>query len=179
MKFSDFMAEHGQPIERQEVKPSPLTSNKDGIISELTQARDLLNKIVDASKRVIPKLHEVMRILPERNKDAINKLVYEIHDLKKETDHFFLTVIYAYHFKIDLYLNRFDVREADNIPDRFECLKAQTDKGINYYGELIEASELFLAQLEKVLNSFGVFLPAFSPNSVDTTDIEHKEAVNE
>jgi hypothetical protein len=179
MKFADFITEHGQPIERQEIKPSPLTSNKDGIISELTQARDLLNKVVDASKRVIPKLHEVMRILPEKNKDAINKLVYEIHDLKKETDHFFLTVIYAYHFKIDLYLNRFDVREADNIPDRFECLKAQTDKGINYYGELIEASELFLAQLEKVLNSFGVFLPAFCPNSADTADIEHREAVNE
>lgn len=162
-KFTDFMQEHGQVVIKPEFKLTPLTGNRDGIIEEMTIAKKLLTDIVEASHKVLKVLHQIQDLIPTRDKEAINKLVNEAIELKKPTEHPFIMIIFAYHFKIDIYLNRFEVREVDNIPDKFECLAAQTDKGLNYYGELIEASELFVKQLDKVLNTFGV-------------TAEHKEA---
>ena len=167
MKFVNFIKKYGTQIEKQHVFPATLTAQPDKIIEELKAGHKVLKDVVAASYEIIPKLHEIMKLIPERNKDEINKIIYSIAEPKRRTMHPFLCVIHAYHFKIDIYLNRFEVREVDNIPDKFECLTAQTDKAINYYGELIEASELFIEQIERVLNSFGVDVA------------EHKEAVNE
>lgn len=165
MKFLNFIKKHGTTIKKHNVFPAELMSDQDSIIRELESAKKLLTGVVKASREIIPVIHEIVGLIPSKDKEEINKRVYRLLELKKETEHPFVAVIFAYHFQIDLYLNRYEVREVDNIPDKFECLKAQTDKALNYYGELIEASELFLKQVEKVLESFGI--------------AEHKEAVNE
>lgn len=163
--FLDFIRDWGETIVKPPFTSKELSANKDRITSELLAGYRLLTDVVAASREVIELLHKIQDILPSRNKDEINALVTKVAQVKARTDHPFIQVIIAYHFKIDLYLNRYEVREIDNIPDRFKCLEAQTDKGLNYYGELIEASELFMEQIDKVLHSFGI--------------TEHKENNNE
>jgi hypothetical protein len=156
MKFLDFIKKHGKQIESLDVEKIELKSNKDMLIREMIEGYKLVLEIAKVSREIIPILHEINTFIPSRNKEEINSRVNKIIELKPRTQHFFLHVIYAYHFQIQLYLDRYTVREVDNIPDKFECLTAQTDKGINYYGELVEACELFALQLDKVLNSFGI-----------------------
>jgi len=156
MKFVDFIKEHGKSVPELLISKEDLKSDKDKIIEELKAGYKLLGEISEASREIIPILHEINDLIPSRNRKEINKRVNKIIALKPKTEHIFLHVIMAYHYKIQLYLDRFTVREVDNIPDKFECLTAQTDKGINYYGELVEACELFALQVDKVLNSFGI-----------------------
>ena len=155
-KFVDFIKEYGKSIPNLSISTVELTCNKEMIIKELVAGYKLVGDVVEASREIIPILHEINKLLPSRNRTEINKLVNKILILKPKTEHIFLQVIMAYHYQIQLYLDRFTVREVDNITDKFECLTAQTDKGINYYGELIEACELFAKQIDKVLNSFGI-----------------------
>ena len=155
-KFVDFIKDWGEQIVKPPFSPIPLGANKELIIEELTQGRILLKKIVKASYEILDILHTIDDLLPTRDREKINEQVNKVCEIKRITDHPFMAVIIAYHYKIELYLNRFEVREVDNIEDKFECLAAQTDKGLNYYGEVIEASELFITQLDKVLASFGV-----------------------
>jgi hypothetical protein len=156
MKFVDFIEERGSLIPKISIDRMGMKSDKDKIIQELKAGYKLLGEICEASREIIPILHEINELIPSRNRDEINKRVNKILLLKPKTEHIFLAVIMAYHYQIQLYLDRYTVREVDNIPDKFECLAAQTDKGINYYGELIEACELFALQVDKVLNSFGI-----------------------
>ena len=156
MRFADFIEQFGVPIPKLDIKPTELTANRDMIIEELKAGYRVLSEIVKASHEVLPFLHEIKELLPSKDRDKINAIVNKIQAIKPRTEHVFLHVIFAYHYQITLYLDRFEVREVDNIPDKFECLEAQTVKGINYYGELIEASDLFIAQIDKVLTSFGV-----------------------
>jgi hypothetical protein len=156
MKFVDFMKEHGKSIPELLISKVDLKSDKENIIKELKAGYKLLGDLCETSREIIPILHEINGLIPSRNRDEINKRVNQILKLKPKTEHIFLAVIMAYHYQIQLYLDRYTVREVDNIPDKFECLTAQTDKGINYYGELVEACELFALQVDKVLNSFGI-----------------------
>ncbi|MDD4479643.1 MAG: hypothetical protein PHD64_11410, partial [Mesotoga sp.] len=156
MKFLDFVEKHGTSIPKADVEKIELKANKEVIIREMVEGYKLVMGIAEASREIIPLLHDINKILPERNKEKTNELVNKVHAIMPRTNHFFLHVIYAYHYQIQLYLDRYTIREVDNIPDRFECLTAQTDKGINYYGELVEACDLFALQLDKVLKSFGI-----------------------
>ncbi len=156
MKFLDFVEKHGTSIPKADVEKIELKANKEVIIREMVEGYKLVKEISKASLEIIPLLHDINKILPERNKEKTNELVNKVHAIMPRTNHFFLHVIYAYHYQIQLYLDRYTIREVDNIPDRFECLTAQTDKGINYYGELVEACDLFALQLDKVLKSFGI-----------------------
>jgi hypothetical protein len=155
-RFLDFIAEWGEDIQKYEFPVVEYKDNKTAIIKEIVQAYKLLSGVVKASYEILDLLREIEKELPGRDRDKINVLVNKVAVAKVATDHPFLQVIFAYHFKIELYLNRYEVREIDNIKDKFACLTAQVDKGLNYYGELIEACDLFVIELDKVLQTFGI-----------------------
>ena len=156
VKFVDFIEKYGKEIPKIVPVRAELTADKENIIRELVAGYKLLGNITEASREIIPILHEIQELIPKKDREEINKRVNKILELKPRTEHIFLAVITAYHYQIQLYLDRYIVREVDNIKDKFECLTAQTDKGINYYGELVEACELFAKQIDKVLDSFGI-----------------------
>jgi hypothetical protein len=163
MKFENYIKEYGWQKETVPVKPSPLSADTGKIIQEIEAAIVELSDVVNACYLIIEKLHRIRRLLPEfltdtgkkDKKNKINNLIMEIGELKKITDQPFVQLIVAYHFKIDIYLNRFDIREIEYIENKYDRLFAQTDKGLNIYGEMIEASDLFIEQCRKVLKSFG------------------------
>ena len=61
-----------------------------------------------------------------------------------------LNIIAAYNYQLELYLMKQIIKDIDEIENKWERLEAQLVRGVNYYGELIKAIELFVIQLDKL-----------------------------
>jgi len=61
-----------------------------------------------------------------------------------------IEMIVAYRFKIDVYVKSADIRDIDFVTDKWERLEKQIQRGLNYYGEFLDATQELLTQLEKL-----------------------------
>jgi hypothetical protein len=57
----------------------------------------------------------------------------------------------SYHVQLELYLRRYDVKAIDDIKERWKRFDLRIDRGLNFYGELVEGCEMLCENIEIAL----------------------------
>ena len=72
--------------------------------------------------------------------------------LEPLTKHPIQTLLSGYHFHLELYLKKKEIREIDQVKHKWQKLDRQLDRGLNFYAEVIEASDLLVKELQVLKN---------------------------
>jgi hypothetical protein len=161
MRLSDFIDEHCNvpelDVRRQiaELADTKVAYNLEGLIEEVTRVRKIMSDIRRNAWQILCYITRVQDFRKNRdNKSAeFHRLQHKIEDLTPKIRNPVLNLIAGYHYQLDLYLRRQDVTEIDAMEDKLKRLDAQLNRGLNYYGELLEALDLFLKGLERLTRS--------------------------
>jgi hypothetical protein len=127
-----------------------------GLIERLALAIKILKGIVRVNHRILKIIHKVMalralKVSPNKHKPEIRKHVQEIERLYPLTKHPLLSLLSSYHFHLELYLKKKQVREIDSIKGKkWVKLDRQLDRGLNFYAEIIEAADLLIKELKNL-----------------------------
>ncbi len=158
MRLRDFINEYCNAAELDagsEVAiraEADVTYNLEGLIEEVTGARDKLREIRKCARQLLQyiKKVQVLRKKGREESEEFHNILDKIESLTTEVRHPILNLIAAYHYQLELYLKRQAVVEVDEIEDKLERLDAQLERGLTYYDQLLEAVDLFVKRLEQL-----------------------------
>ena len=128
--------------------------NLEGLIEEVTKARDTLQEIRRHARQILRYIGRVQdfRRKGREESEEFHRILDKIERLTTKVRHPVLNLIAAYHYQLELYLKRQTVIEIDDMEDKLERLDAQLERGLNYYGELLQAIDLFVKGLEQLIH---------------------------
>jgi hypothetical protein len=163
MRLSDFINEYcdapeldvsAQLIQRAETE---VTYNLEGLIEEVGRARNKLREIRKHAQQILRYIDRVQDLRKKGREETgeFHGILAKIERLTEKVRHPILNLIAAYHYRLELYLKRQAVIEIDQMEDKLERLDAQLERGLNYYGELIEAIDLFVKELDRLARNLG------------------------
>lgn len=120
---------------------------------EITKLRTIFTGITSTARKILPLIHDIKSLRESNKRKGVHALVKKIEALRPGTIHPALSLIVPYHYQLELYMARRDIREIDSVKSKWKKLDLQIDRGLNFYGELIEATELFNKELTRILRS--------------------------
>ncbi|MBF0506863.1 MAG: DUF115 domain-containing protein [Nitrospirae bacterium] len=161
MRLCDFIEEYCDLPEIDmfsilaDIEHGPVSYNLDGLIAEAKAARNIFTGIRKKSASACKLIDKARKMTNDKKEESpqLYSLLQRLDSIQKKVSHPILNIIAAYHYKLELYLRRQEMQDVDDIEDRWEKIGAQLWRGINYYGELIEAIDLFLKELNKLIKS--------------------------
>jgi hypothetical protein len=157
MRLGDFINEYcdtpdldaGSEVARR--AETDVAYNLEGLIEEVTRARDKLQEIKQYARQLLHYIKRVQLLRKKREeKREFHDLLDKIERLTAKVRHPILNLIAAYHYQLELYLKRQAVVEIDDIEDKLERLDAQLERGLTYYNQLVEVVDLFVKRLEQL-----------------------------
>jgi len=161
MRLSDFIGEYCNlaPIDTHsillELMKSEVSYNLDGLISQVKDARAIFADIKRNAERTLKYIHKAKKLKEKKQEEnpQLHNILDKLEKIREKVAHPILNIIAAYHYKLELYLMKQDIKEIDEIEDKWERLEKQLVRGQNYYGELLEAIPLFIKQLDKLVTA--------------------------
>ncbi len=159
MRLIDFIDEYCNLPESdtfsvlKEITDGTVIYNLDGLISEVTGARDKFAEIKKNSNRVIKRIKRLKTLKEKGQKNSLefDNILDKVESLIEQIKHPLLNIMVGYHYGLELYLNRYDMQEIDDIEDKWEKLDKQLDRGAHYYSEIVKAIDLFNKQLNRLI----------------------------
>ncbi len=163
MRLSDFIGEYCDlaPIDTHsillELMKSEVSYNLDGLISQVKDARAIFTDIKKNAERTLKYIHKAKKLKEKKQEEnpQLHNILDKLEKIREKVAHPILNIIAAYHYKLELYLMKQDIKEIDEIEDKWEKLEAQLIRGLNYYGELLEAITLFIKPLDKLITGLN------------------------
>ncbi|HDH06703.1 MAG TPA: DUF115 domain-containing protein [Nitrospirae bacterium] len=161
MRLRDFIDEHcdlsgiDTSSILREITDGTVSYNLDGLMTEMTAARDKFREIKRNSNRV-QKFIKRLKILKEKGrKDSqeFHNILDKVGSLIEQIKHPILNIMVGYHYGLELYLKRQDMQEIDEIEDKWEKLDKQLDRGAHYYREIVKAVDLFNKRLNRLITA--------------------------
>ncbi len=161
MRLADFIDEH---CDLEEIDTFPVLSglnnseisyNLEGLLFQVTNARSMFVDIRGNAKKILKHIHRAqkMKKKKEEEKPEFHNILEKIETLTEKVKSPILDIIASYHYQLELYMRRQGIQDIDEIEDKWKKLKKQLIRGLNYYGELIEAIDLFVKQLDKIIKA--------------------------
>ena len=159
MRLADFIEEYCYLPQidtlslLSEFTKSEVSYNLDALLFQAKSAKVIFTNIKKTSARILKHIHRVKKLKEKGYKDEpeIHNILRKIEALTEKVKHPILNIIASYHYRLELYLMRQDIQDMDEIEDKWERLEKQLHRGLNYYGELLEAIPLFIKQLDKLI----------------------------
>jgi Tfp pilus assembly protein PilF len=159
MRLSDFIEEYCDLPQidtlclLSEFRETEVSYNLDGLLYQVKGARSIFMNIRRDAARILKYIHRVRKLKEKGYKDEpeIHNILRKIEALTEKVRHPILDIIASYHYQLELYLKRQDIQDMDEIEDKWERLEKQILRGLNYYGELLEAIPLFIKQLDRLI----------------------------
>jgi hypothetical protein len=159
MRLSDFIDEYCdvRPLdarfEMARLFSTDVTYNLDGLTRHVKTARQRFIQTRKLSSRMITYINRLQKLREKQQDDSpeFHAILGKVERITEEVRTPFLNLIAVYHYQLELYLKRQSVLEIDDMKDKYERLDKQLVRGLNYYGELIEAIDLFVKQLDHLL----------------------------
>jgi hypothetical protein len=123
--------------------------NIEGLLHEIKETRDAFSRIRKHSLDILKCIRKIKVLRKEKKEgDEFHRTLDRIERLTEKVRSPILNIIASYHYQLELYLKKQEMQDMDDIEDRWERLDAQLGRGLNYYGELVEAIQLFMRQLD-------------------------------
>jgi hypothetical protein len=157
MSFRRFLSLHGKPVKVSMPQNGTCHADITGLTERITLAIKILTGIVRVNHRILKIIHKIvdlrkLKVSPNKHKPEIRRHVKKIEALYPLTKHPLLSLLSAYHYHLELYLKKKQIREIDEIKNKkWVKLDRQLDRGLNFYAEVIEAADLLVKEL-KILN---------------------------
>ena len=163
MRLSDFIEEYCDlpPIDAfsalSEVTKSEVRYNLDGLLSQAKGAKAIFTDIKRNAERALKYIHRAKKLKEKKQEESpqLHNILHKLEKIRERVRHPILNIIASYHYQLELYLKRPIVQEIDEIEDKWEKLEAQVFRGLNYYNELLEAIELFIKPLDKLITALN------------------------
>ncbi len=129
-----------------------VTYDLKGLLQEIRSTRAVFTGVRRNATRILALVKRLMKMKKNKREegDLFHKTLKEIETLTEKVRHPALNIIAAYHYRLELYLKKQEIQEIDAIEDKYKRLDEQLQRGLNYYGELLEALPLFLEQVGKL-----------------------------
>lgn len=127
--------------------------NLEGLLFQVKEAKLIFTNIRINASKILKLIHRAGR-LREKGKEKqsdLSIILQQIEQLSENVKHPILNIITAYHYRLELYLKKKEIRDIDQIEDEWERMDKQLWRGLNYYGELIEAIDIFMKNLNKLI----------------------------
>jgi hypothetical protein len=126
--------------------------NLDGLLQEIRSAKAVFIDIRRNATRILSLVQRLIKMKKSgrEEEDLFHKSLKEIETRTEKVRHPALNIISAYHYQLELYLKKQEIQEIDDIEDKYKRLDEQLQRGLNYYGELLEALPPFLKQLDRL-----------------------------
>ncbi|KPK36746.1 MAG: hypothetical protein AMK70_01085 [Nitrospira bacterium SG8_35_1] len=162
MRFMDFIDEYcnGQKeIDAFSVLSGLLDSkincDLDGLIDEVSRARKKYEEIKKASKQILKYSKKVKQLKGKDNIDSpeLNNILRKVQVLIENVKDPLLNVLAGYNYGLELYLKKQEIKEIDDIDDKWEMLDKQLERGQIYYSQIVKTIVLFNKQLDKVITA--------------------------
>lgn len=125
------------------------------VLSQVDAAYIVLNKIKRTCRQILSHIRKVTMLKRQgkQESDEFHASLKSIELLREKVRNPILNIIAHYHYGLELYLKREDVRAVDDIVDKWERFEKQIERGINYYNELLKALSRFLPHLSRLCNT--------------------------
>jgi hypothetical protein len=153
MQLKKFISLYGKPVKISLPEKALNEADVPGLIERLDLAIKIFKGIVRVNHKILKLIHKVMDLRalkahPNKHKPEIRKHVQAIEKLYPLTRHPILHLLSSYHFHLELYLKKKQIREIDQIKGKkWVKLDRQLDRGLNFYAEIIEASDILVKEL--------------------------------
>ena len=163
MRLLDFIEEYCDilPIEIFSVlsglTKSEVRYNLEGLVSQVKGAKALFTDIKRNAEKALKYIHKAKKLKEKKQEESpqLHNILHKLEKIREKVRHPILNIIASYHYQLELYLKRPIVQEIDEIEDKWEKLEAQLFRGMNYYNELLEAIELFIKPLDKLMTALN------------------------
>ncbi|HME41749.1 MAG TPA: 6-hydroxymethylpterin diphosphokinase MptE-like protein, partial [Syntrophorhabdales bacterium] len=163
LRLADFIDEYCNVPELDartrliQLAETEVAYNLQGLVDEVTRARDKLQEIRKYARQMLRYIERVqgLRKKGDGESQEFHGILDKIEHLTAKVRHPVLNLLTSYHYQLELYLKRQAVIEIDEMEDKLEKLDAQLDRGLNYYGELLEALGLFVNSLERLIRDLN------------------------
>ncbi len=163
MRLLDFIEEYCDipPIEIFSVlsglTKSEVRYNLEGLVSQVKGAKALFTDIKRNAERALKYIHRAKKLKEKKQEEnpKLHNILRRLEKIREKVRHPILNIIASYHYQLELYLKRAVVQEIDEIEDKWEKLEAQLFRGLNYYNELLEAIELFVKPLDRLITALN------------------------
>jgi Tfp pilus assembly protein PilF len=159
LRLSDFIDEYCNLSDldaRKELIRSfdtQVSYNLEALVEHVTSARNRFRETKKRSKRMLTHIHRLQKLreLKQEETDEFHQILEKVQEITGKVRHPLLNLLALYHYQLELYLKRQAVIEIDAVKDKYERLDQQLVRGLNYYGELIKAIDLFTIELNRLL----------------------------
>ncbi|HBR18386.1 MAG TPA: hypothetical protein DD725_12470 [Deltaproteobacteria bacterium] len=161
MRLDDFIEEYcnlpaidtSQII--TDIAESEVSYNLDGLMFQLTGGRAIFNDIKKKSEKIMKHIKRLNLLKDKGKKEGpeFHNILDKVEKLTEGVQNPILNIIASYHYLLELYMQRQDIKEIDGIEDKWERLERQLERGEQYYTQLIEAIGLFINQLDKLIKA--------------------------
>ena len=125
--------------------------NLDELIGACKTGRAVFKRIRLYSKKITDYIHKAMALRSDGNNDEARAELRKLVKIQHNTIHPLLEIMSGYHTILEIYLQRQDIQDIDTIEDEWVKRDSQMMRGLNYYGELIEAIDKFIIQLNSLI----------------------------
>jgi len=162
MRLADFIDQYCSDLTEldtfsilTELTDDKVGYNLEGLITEITAAKDKFNEIKKNSGRILKYIKRLEALKGKGQKDSLefHKIIDKVEIIIEQVKHPSLDLIAGYHYGLELYLKRQDIQNIDDIDDKWEKLDKQLDRGAHYYSEVINAIVLFNKQLVRLITA--------------------------
>jgi len=163
LRLSDFIDEYCNVPELDartqiaEFAETEVAYNLQGLIDEVTRTRNKMQEIRKNARQILRYVKRVQDLRKKRDDESeeFHRTLDKIEHLTAKVRHPVLNLLTSYHYQLELYLKRQAVTEIDEMEDKLKRLDAQLERGLNYYGELLEALGLFVNSLERLIRDLN------------------------
>jgi len=127
--------------------------NLEGILSTASNLKLVFESIKKNSSRVLKNISiiEKMKEKGEKESPEFNKILEKIESIISKVRHPALNMLVGYNYKLELYLEKMDIREIDEIKDKWEKLDRQLKRGKKYYSEIVKTIGKFNKKLNAMI----------------------------
>lgn len=148
MLFKTYLERYGKDIldfslPEKSVKPPDIP----GLLDRIGTAIKVLKRIVRTNHTILDLIHKTIDARKIMDKESIRRYVKRIEVLRPKTLHPILSLISVYHYHLEIYMKRHSIKQIDGMRHKWKRLDRQLDRGLNFYAEVIEASDLLIKEL--------------------------------
>jgi Tfp pilus assembly protein PilF len=127
--------------------------NLDGIRTTANDLKTVFEDIKKNSSRVLKNISilEKMKEKGEKKSPEFNRILEKIESIIDKVRHPSLDLLVGYNYKLELYLEKMEVKEIDEINDKWDKLDKQLERGKKYYGEIVKTIGKFNKKLSNMI----------------------------
>jgi tetratricopeptide (TPR) repeat protein len=160
MRLIDFINEYCSDLSKIDVysvlsdlNDKGVVYNLDGILTTANNLKTVFEDIKKNSSRVLKNISilEKMKEKGEKRSPEFNRILEKIESIINKVRHPSLDLLVGYNYKLELYLEKMEVKEIDEIKDKWEKLDKQLERGKKYYGEIVKTIGKFNKKLSNMI----------------------------